>query len=158
MNAPRAIEVIGEGIAFRLDGVDVVAAPEETILQAAARLGLGAAIPRLCYMPGMRPDGNCRACMVEIKGERVLAPSCCRFPAKGMEVQSNNARALASQKMVVELLLADVPKQDLKPGANELFGWAAKLGVEDSRFQNTRGWMPDISHPAMDVNLDACIQ
>ena len=75
MNAPRAIEVTGEGIAFRLDGVDVVAAPEETILQAADRMGLGADIPRLCYMPGMRPDGNCRACMVEIKGERVLAPA-----------------------------------------------------------------------------------
>src|SRR3982751_5005043 len=126
-----------ETIEFKLNGETISAFAGETIIQAAERHGVY--IPHLCYKEGYRPDGNCRACMVEIKGERVLAPSCCRFPAQGMEVQSNNARALASQKMVLELLLADVPKQDLKPGANELFGWAAKLGVEDSRFANTRG-------------------
>ena len=35
-------------------------------------------IPHLCYKPGLEAVGNCRACMVEIDGERVLAPSCCR--------------------------------------------------------------------------------
>src|SRR5436853_4493794 len=80
----------------------------ETIIQTADRLGIS--IPRLCYKPGMRPDGNCRACMVEIKGERVLAPSCCRTPASGMEVQSASPRARASQKMVIELLLSDMPE------------------------------------------------
>ena len=62
----------------------------ETILQTADRLGVE--IPRLCYMEGMRADGNCRTCMVEIKGERVLAPSCCRYPKEGMDVTTNNAR------------------------------------------------------------------
>ena len=61
-------------------------------------------------MEGMRPDGNCRTCMVEIKGERVLAPSCCRYPKDGMEVTTNSARALTSQKMSIELLLSDVPE------------------------------------------------
>ncbi|HET7731323.1 MAG TPA: formate dehydrogenase subunit alpha [Usitatibacter sp.] len=145
-----------ETIEFKLNGDTISAFAGETIIQAAERHGVE--IPHLCYKEGYRPDGNCRACVVEIKGERVLAPSCCRQPAQGMEVQSNNARALSSQKMVVELLLSDVPKQDLKPGGNELFQWAAKLGVTHSRFENTRGWAPDISHPAMDVNLDACIQ
>src|SRR5689334_9924831 len=145
-----------ETIEFKLNGETISAFAGETIIQAAKRHGTD--IPHLCYKEGYRADGNCRACVVEIKGERVLAPSCCRYPAKGMEVQSNNDRALASQKLVVELLLADVPKEDLKPGANELFDWAAKLGVQESRFENTRGWQPDISHPAMDVNLDACIQ
>src|SRR3954465_11914328 len=145
-----------ETIEFKLNGETISAFAGETIIQAAARYGTD--IPHLCYKEGYRPDGNCRACVVEIKGERVLAPSCCRQPTKGMEVQSNNARAVASQKMVVELLLSDVPKQDLKPGANELFDWADKLGVRESRFDNTRGWTPDFTHPAMDVNLDACIQ
>ena len=145
-----------ETIDFKLNGETISAFAGETILQAAQRHGTD--IPRLCYKEGYRPDGNCRACVVEIKGERVLAPSCCRQPAQGMEVQSDNARALASQKMVLELLLADVPKQDLKPGGNELFQWAAKLGVAESRFEATRSWAPDVSHPAMDVNLDACIQ
>ena len=89
-------------IDFKLNGETVSALAGETILQAAKRHGVR--IPHLCYKEGYRPDGNCRACMVEIKGERVLAPSCCRQPAKGMEVESNSVRAAHSQKMVLELL------------------------------------------------------
>jgi formate dehydrogenase major subunit len=151
-------EPIGEAevIEFKLNGDTIAAFAGETIIQAAKRHGVD--IPHLCYKEGYRADGNCRACMVEIKGERVLAPSCCRAPAQNMEVASNSPRAVHSQKMVVELLLADVPKQDLKPGANELFHWAAKLGVEESRFEARDQPRCDVSHPAMDVNLDACIQ
>jgi formate dehydrogenase major subunit len=152
MNDP----VGAETIEFKLNGDTIAAFAGETIIQAAARHGVD--IPHLCYKDGYRPDGNCRACMVEIKGERVLAPSCCRAPAKSMEVQSNSARAVHSQKMVVELLLSDVPKQDLKPGGNELFHWAAELGVAQGRFEARAQPRHDVSHPAMDVNLDACIQ
>src|SRR5881392_1724763 len=156
MNAPLEPSLAQELVTFRLNGADVEALPGETIIQAADRIGVE--IPRLCYKPGYRPDGNCRACMVEIKGERVLAPSCCRQPAKGMEVASNSERAVHSQKMVLELLMSDVPKEDLKPGANELFEWAGELGVTRSRFAPRHQPAPDVSHPAMTVNLDACIQ
>src|SRR6266704_4324494 len=145
-----------ETIEFKLNGDTISAFAGETIIQAAKRHGVD--IPHLCYKEGYRPDGNRRACMVEIKGERVLAPSCCRQPAKGMEVASNNARAVHSQKMVVELLMSDVPKEDLKPGANELFRWAGELGVLRSRFAPRRQPAADHSHSAMTVNLDACIQ
>jgi formate dehydrogenase major subunit len=152
MNEPLGAETIE----FKLNGETISAFAGETIIQAAKRYGTD--IPHLCYKEGYRPDGNCRACMVEIKGERVLAPSCCRQPAQGMEVASNSQRALHSQKMVVELLMADVPKQDLKPGANELFEWAGELGVTKSRFAARHQPATDASHPAMTVNLDACIQ
>src|SRR6185436_14327987 len=145
-----------EVIEFKLNGDTVSARAGETIIQAAKRHGVD--IPHLCYKEGYRPDGNCRACMVEIKGERVLAPSCCRQPAKGMEVASNSERAVHSQKMVLELLMSDVPKEDLKPGANELFEWADELGVTRSRFAPRHQPKSDMSHPAMAVNLDACIQ
>src|SRR6266853_1490678 len=95
-------------IGFKLNGADVAARAGDTIIEIADRLGVE--IPRLCYKPGMRPDGNCRACMVEIKGERVLAPSCCRAPTAGMEVHSDSARALHAQKLIVEMLAADVPQ------------------------------------------------
>jgi formate dehydrogenase major subunit len=145
-----------EVIEFKLNGDTVGAFAGETIIQAAKRHGVD--IPHLCYKEGYRPDGNCRACVVEIKGERVLAPSCCRQPAKGMEVSSNNPRAVHSQKMVLELLMSDVPKDDLKPGGNELFQWAGELGVTRSRFHMRSQPTDDVSHPAMTVNLDACIQ
>src|SRR3954464_15289774 len=108
MNAPIDPKLLEGIVAFKLNGQDVEAFPGETLIQTADRLGVS--IPRLCYKPGMRADGNCRACMVEIKGERVLAPSCCRAPTAGMTVRSNSARALHSQRMVVELLASDMPE------------------------------------------------
>ena len=145
-------------IRFSLNGRDIEAAAQETILEAAQRHGVE--IPRLCYMEGYRSDGNCRACMVEIEGERALAPSCCRKPSDGMKVSSDNARALHSQKMVLELLLADMPKQGASPYRldSELDQWAAKLNVFSPRFEAREPVTPDHSHPAIAVNLDACIQ
>jgi formate dehydrogenase major subunit len=145
-----------ETIDFKLNGETISAFAGETIIQAAARHGVD--IPHLCYKEGYRADGNCRACVVEIKGERVLAPSCCRQPSKDMEVASTSPRALHSQKLVVELLTSDVPAQNLKPGANELAHWAGQLGVARSRFAPREQPASDLSHPAMAVNLDACIQ
>ena len=142
-------------VAFKLNGEDVQALPGETLIEVADRLGVE--IPRLCYKPGMRPDGNCRSCMVEVKGERVLAPSCCRKPAAGMEVTSDSPRALHSQKMIVELLASDMAERVYKLD-DELATWKAKLGVGKPRFARREQPKRDLSHPAMAVNLDACIQ
>jgi formate dehydrogenase major subunit len=151
LEAPRDVGTIR----FTLDGREVAATAGETIIEAAARHGV--AIPRLCYKPGMRPDGNCRACVVEIKGERVLAPSCCRAPTAGMEVQSASPRARLAQKVVVEMLVADVPERVYKPDS-ELEQWRRTLGIGRPRFAARAQPAADVSHPAMAVNLDACIQ
>ena len=67
-------------IKFTLDGKEVHALPGETIWQVAKREGT--TIPHLCHAdePGYRSDGNCRACMVEVEGERTLVASCIREP------------------------------------------------------------------------------
>ncbi|HEX4596326.1 MAG TPA: formate dehydrogenase subunit alpha [Burkholderiaceae bacterium] len=155
MNVLREKETAPELVEFMLNGRPVSAPPDETILQTAERLGIE--IPHLCYTDGMRPDGNCRACMVEIKGERVLAPSCCRTPQAGMEVTSESARAVHSQKMILELLKSDMPERSYKLDS-EFDYWADKLGVTQARFEPRMSPGPDLSHPAMAVNLDACIQ
>src|SRR5690349_16434822 len=144
-----------ETITFTLNGEAVEALPGETLIEVADRLGIE--IPRLCYKPGMRADGNCRSCMVEIKGERVLAPSCCRKPVAGMEVTTDSPRAVHSQKMIVELLASDMPERVYKPD-DELAFWKRKLGVGKPRFARREQPASDLSHPAMAVNLDACIQ
>jgi formate dehydrogenase major subunit len=146
---------LATSVSFRLNGQQVVGSSDETILETADRLGVE--IPRLCYMEGMRADGNCRTCMVEIKGERVLAPSCCRYPKEGMEVTTNNARALVSQKMSIELLLADMPETEYTRNS-ELDFWARKLEIGKPRFKSRPQPVEDLSHPAMAVHLDACIQ
>ena len=145
----------GEAVTFELDGVNVKALPGETIIEAARRHGVD--IPHLCYLPGYRPDGNCRACVVEIDGERTLAPSCCRFPRAGMQVRTRSERALAAQKMVLELLLSDLPDKQYSPDS-ELERWARRLGVARGRFGARAQPAPDESHPAISVQLEACIQ
>jgi formate dehydrogenase major subunit len=142
-------------VSFTLNGKTVTGRDDQTLLEIADEQGVE--IPRLCYMEGMRPDGNCRSCMVEIKGERVLAPSCCRYPKQGMEVTTNSPRALTSQKMVFELLLSDMPETSYTLDS-ELDQWAKKLDIGKPRFRARQQPAADLSHPAMAVNLDACIQ
>ncbi|MBV9347170.1 MAG: (2Fe-2S)-binding protein, partial [Pseudolabrys sp.] len=146
-------------ISFVMDGKEVVAQEGETIWQVAKRHGT--TIPHLCYSPepGYRADGNCRACMVEIEGERVLAASCIRKPAPGMKVNVSNHRATTARKMVFDLLVTDQPeRKDAHDPNSKFWTWADKMGVDVGRFPE-REKMPasDRSHVAMAVNLDACI-
>src|SRR3954470_780202 len=151
---------MSEAIRFFLDGEEVEARPGETIWQVANRRGTE--IPHLCYTPapGYRPDGNCRACMVEVEGERVLAASCIRKPQQGMKVNTASKSAKTARKLVFELLVGDQPaREEAHDPDAHFWNWADKLEVSDSRFPG-RDPAPDkdFSHPAMAVQLDACIQ
>jgi len=217
MNAPiQPGQLLPPTLEFELNGQPVQASAGDTILAVAKRLGVE--IPHLCFSEGLRPDGNCRACVVEIAGERTLAPSCCRAVAPGMKVQSGSERALKSQRMVLEMLLSDMPDAGYKwndgggalpltptlspegRGSEEGFrsaqgqgrpdllplplgeGWGEGIGRSHTQPAGQHGelslWaermqvkvrpalkalrreqpQADISHPAMAVNLDACIQ
>ncbi|MEI4235522.1 2Fe-2S iron-sulfur cluster-binding protein, partial [Roseovarius sp. D22-M7] len=144
---------------FTLDGREVTVPEGSTIWEAAH--GQGLVIPHLCHKPapGYRPDGNCRACMVEVEGERVLVASCIRPVAEGIKVTTDSARARKSREMVMELLLADQP--EVKHDASSHLRDMAELGgVTTSRFpamDRDHVPLPDASHVAMRVNLDACI-
>ncbi len=149
-------------IPFTLDGTLVVANAGETIWDVAKRHGT--TIPHLCHkdQQGYRPDGNCRACVVEVEGERVLAASCCRNPTAGMVVKTGSERAEKSRKMVMELLLADQPAQAIAHDKSApLWDMANRQSVTHSRFPAKKAEhipLLDDSHVAMRVNLDACIQ
>jgi formate dehydrogenase major subunit len=149
----------GQTITFTLDGREVVAREGETIWQVVERMGT--TIPHLCYAPepGYRPDGNCRACVVEVEGERVLAASCIRKPAAGMKVKTGSDRAKAARSMVFELLISDQPDRQTEAHdpSSKFWAWADRMDVAVSRYPARAKPEPDRSHPAMAVNLDACI-
>ncbi|MFK7763451.1 MAG: formate dehydrogenase subunit alpha [Roseobacter sp.] len=153
---------MSEMVKFTLDGREVEAEKGMTIWEVAH--GRGLVIPHLCHKPepGYRPDGNCRACMVEIEGERTLAASCIREPSDGMVVTTDSARATSARKLVVEMLLADQPEHArAHDQSSHLWDMAAANDVSESRFPKLEeGRIPllDDSHVAMSVNLDACIQ
>ncbi|PTL92829.1 formate dehydrogenase subunit alpha [Halomonas litopenaei] len=183
-----------ESFTLTLDGVEVSAWPGETLWQVAKRAG--ETIPHLCFKDasGYRADGNCRACMVEIEGERVLAASCLREARPEMVVRSQSSeRARVAREGVLELLLSDQPPRDDSPDrASQLWQMADHLAVDATRARaryprrrpdvvrhapgaRLPGQCPpiaddasggrrasataghDTSHPAMTVNLDACI-
>jgi formate dehydrogenase major subunit len=151
---------VTDAVRFTLDGREVEAVAGETIFDVARRLGHD--LPHLCHLPapGYRPDGNCRACVVEIEGERALAASCVRKPSPGLKVHAESERARTARRLVIELLIADQPaRADAHDPGSRLWREADRQGLAASRFPRTERPEPqDLSHPAMAVNLDACIQ
>ena len=148
-------------VTFTLNGKETTVPEGWTIWEAAN--GQGLVIPHLCHKPepGYRSDGNCRACMVEVEGDRTLVASCIRPVAEGMVVTTDSERAVKARKMVVEMLAADQPERDAAHDKSSHF-WvmADAQGVAESRFpaiEETRVPLLDASHVAMSVNLDACI-
>ena len=146
-------------VTFSLNGEDVTVPEGWTIWEAAN--GQGLVIPHLCHKPqkGYRPDGNCRACMVEVEGERTLVASCIRPVAEGMAVTTDSERARKSRELVIELLAADQPEVR-HDASSHFWDMAALNGVSESRFPKAEAdQVPllDASHVAMRVNLDACI-
>ncbi|WP_374616364.1 formate dehydrogenase subunit alpha [Thauera aminoaromatica] len=156
--AHDALDQRADAFEIVLDGVAVPAFPGETLWQVALRAG--ERIPHLCFKdaPGYRADGNCRACMVEIEGERVLAASCIRAAQPGMVVRSaSSTRARQAREGVLELLLEQQPARTHSPDRSSHF-WEL---VEHMRLpaadRGPAAQQPDRTHPAIHVNLDACI-
>ena len=147
-----------KNIKFYLDDLEVIAFEDESIWEVSDRLGTR--LPHLCHSaePGYRSDGNCRACMVEIEGENVLAASCIRKPVEGMKVKTNTAKASNSRKSVFELLAADQPDRNMHPDPDSKFWkWTDDINIENNKFPKLKNVVVDNSHTAMHVNLDACI-
>ena len=150
-----------EMIRITLNGEEIDVEAGQTIWEVSN--GRGLKIPHLCHKPapGYRPDGNCRACMVEVEGERTLVASCIRDVAPGMVIKTDTTRAESARKMVMELLLADQPEKEVsRDKSSHLWDMAEANGVDASRFPKLEdGRIPllDDSHVAMRVNLDACI-
>ncbi|MGF1551112.1 MAG: formate dehydrogenase subunit alpha [Paracoccaceae bacterium] len=148
-------------ITLTIDGREVEAMPGESVWAVAKRIGT--TIPHLCHRdtPGYRADGNCRACMVAVEGERGLVASCIREAKDGMVVSTTDAKAERSRKLVMELLLADQPERETAHDRDShLWAMAERQGVETSRFPARPAHevpLQDASHKAMRVNLDACI-
>lgn len=142
-------------VTFTIDGKQVQANPRESLWKVAKELGT--TIPYLCFKDseGYRPDGNCRSCMIEIEGERALAPSCCRYPSNGMIVHTQSQRAKSARYIVMELLKTDLNEDTL--AGSEFEALANSMQVKTSRFPKKEFTSSDASHPAISVQLDACI-
>ena len=114
---PRTVEL-------ELNGETVEAREDMTILDVAQREGIE--IPTMCWERTLTPVNACRVCVVEVKGSRVLVPSCARKVEEGMEVQTHSDRVNLSRKMVIEFLASSV---DLSVMPN-VARWIAGFGPQ----------------------------
>ena len=147
-------------ITLTINGQTVQAPKNATILEAARSAGIH--IPTLCHHPELAPEGACRLCVVEASGARTLVASCVYPVAEGMVVKTNTDKVRAARRMVVELLLANHPKDCLacqKSGDCELQKIAADLGLRKIRFEGgaRKAHTIDASNPCLVRDQEKCI-
>lgn len=148
-------------VAITIDGLSIEVSPTTSILEAARELEIS--LPTLCYKEGSRPDGNCRACVVEIEGERALAPSCKRLVSDGMIVHTTGERVDRTRNTVLELLAVEsnlLNKETIRSSTNELAGWLSEYDVEPSNalLDAVQTVQPiDETHPGFLFDPNRCI-
>jgi len=88
-----------------IDGKDVAASSDETVLSAAKENGIR--IPTLCHLDGLSDVGACRLCMVEVEGSRKLLPACATKVEEGMRVTTQSDRLVAYRRNIIELFFVE---------------------------------------------------
>jgi predicted molibdopterin-dependent oxidoreductase YjgC len=63
-------------------------------------------IPTLCHLKNTTPTGQCRICVVEVKGARSLVASCAAPAGKGMVVLTESPKVIEARRLVLQLMLS----------------------------------------------------
>lgn len=142
-----------------IDGKEVFANPTDTILKAATYNGIY--IPTLCYLEGLTPNGGCRLCVVEVKGNPKLMSSCTTPVSNNMEITTNSPRLIKYRKQIIELLLSErihTCSVCVANGNCELQEFASKFGVDHTSVsRNWERFELDMSHERFVLDHNRCI-
>ncbi|MFC2056521.1 molybdopterin-dependent oxidoreductase [Chloroflexota bacterium] len=146
-------------VKLNIDGQEVLAPEEATIMEAAA--GAQIDIPHLCYLEGLPRTGACRMCLVELEGAKGLVVSCTRKVRDGMVVRTQTEEVLEARRFVLELIWSVHPGDCTtceKSGTCELQKYTYELGVEKRRFPLRREEYPiDTTNPLIERDFNLCI-
>lgn len=147
---------------LKINNMPIAVEEGTTILEAARKLNFR--IPTLCNHPDLTVAGNCRVCVVEVKGARLLAAACATPVSEGMEVNTNSEKVRVSRKHIVELLLsehnADCTKC-FKNGHCELQDLSSEYRIGDHVFMDLvspETKIQDISSPSIVKDDSKCIR
>jgi bidirectional [NiFe] hydrogenase diaphorase subunit len=142
-----------------IDGKEVSAPEDATILEAAAEAGIN--LPTLCHLKGVDDVGACRLCLVEVAGTNKLLPGCVTKVAEGMVVTTASERLAKYRRMILELLFAErnhVCSVCVANGHCELQSLAASQGMDHVRYDyRFPKWPVDITHPLFGMDHNRCI-
>ncbi|MGE5423500.1 MAG: NADH-dependent [FeFe] hydrogenase, group A6 [Ignavibacteriales bacterium] len=142
-----------------VDGIKVAVPEGSTILAAAREAGI--VVPTLCYHPDQAIKANCRVCVCEVEGQRLLAAACAMPVNEGMVVKTKSPKVIEARKTILELILAHHPQDCLhciRNGVCELQDLAAEYVIRDNPFElKTRGFALDTSTPSLVRDPDKCV-
>lgn len=96
-----------ELVTLKIDG-NTVQVPKGTNVLEAART-LGTSISYFCYHPGLSSPAVCRQCLVEVKGQPKLVPSCYTPVAENMEVTTDSEKVVTARAQMLEFTLVNHP-------------------------------------------------
>lgn len=142
---------------FSLDGRQVPFAAGQTIIQAAAAVGIY--IPHLCYRPELKPHGSCKLCTVKVNGRQ--ASSCTLQAQAGMVVESDTDELNDERRALLQMLFVEgnhfCPSCE-KSGDCKLQATACELGMTSPHYDHFFPSRPvDASHPDVLLDFDRCI-
>lgn len=147
---------------LKINNLPIAVEEGTTILEAAKRLNFR--IPTLCHHPDLTVAGNCRVCVVEIKGARLLAASCATPVSEGMEVLTNSEKVRIARKHIVELLLSEHNSdctKCYKNGHCELQDLSSEYRIGEHVFLDLvrpESKIQDISSPSIVKDDSKCIR
>ena len=146
-------------IEIEIDGNSINAKAGEMLITVTDREGIS--VPRFCYHKKLSIAANCRMCLVDVEGAPKPQPACSTPIADGMKIHTQNEKAKASQKAVMEFLLInhplDCPICD-QGGECELQDVAMDYGSDVSRFTEGKRIVADSDIGALiQTDMTRCI-
>ncbi|MCC2640879.1 MAG: nuoG [Nitrospira sp.] len=147
-------------VLLTIDGT-AVAVPKGTLVIEAARR-VGVMIPHFCYHPKLKPDANCRMCLVEVEKMPKLQTACSTPVAEGMVVRTATSVVDDAHKSVLEFILAnhplDCPVCD-QGGKCDLQDFSHQYTPTTSRFIETkRIFQKEYFSPLIETQMNRCVQ
>ncbi|MDJ0751929.1 MAG: bidirectional hydrogenase complex protein HoxU [Ardenticatenaceae bacterium] len=146
-------------ITFKIDGQDIGAHEDETILELARQNGIY--IPTLCFLEGLSQYGGCRLCVVEVKGTDRLFPACTTYPIEGMEVFTDSDRLHGYRQDILQFLFSErnhVCSVCVSNGNCELQGLAFSTGMDHVEVPYLNPQLDvDASHPLFGLDHNRCV-
>jgi len=149
-----------QNVRLTIDGVPVTVPKGTLVIEAARRVGV--MIPHFCYHPKLKPDANCRMCLVEVEKMPKLQTACSTPVAEGMAVRTATTVVNDAHKSVLEFILAnhplDCPVCD-QGGRCDLQDFSHEYTPTTSRFIETkRIFQKEYFSPLIETQMNRCVQ
>ena len=148
-----------ETVRVTIDGIPISVPKGTLVIEAARRVGV--MIPHFCYHPKLKPDANCRMCLVEVERVRKLQTSCSTVATEGMAVRTATTVVNDAHKSVLEFILAnhplDCPVCD-QGGKCDLQDFSHQYTATSRFIETKRIFQKEYFSPLIETQMNRCVQ